>query len=205
MLSIIETQTSNTRSVTNAFNKLGVETTLISDPDDLADATAIILPGVGAFEPAMAYLNETGMADALRSRSADEIPVLGICLGMQLLGDASDENGSHSGLGLIPGRIVRLPDTAGPCRVPNIGWHDTTPSGNGQLFTGRPSASFYYVHSYHFVCENPAHGAATFDFCGVPVNGAVERDNIFGVQFHPEKSQDDGLELLAAFVKRIRT
>ncbi|HER25773.1 MAG TPA: imidazole glycerol phosphate synthase subunit HisH [Rhodospirillales bacterium] len=204
MLSIIETRTGNIRSVINAFNKLGVDTKVISDPKGLAVATAIVLPGVGAFEHAMEHLNETGMADALRRRSADNVPILGICLGMQLLGDYSEEHGKHNGLGLIPGKIIRLPDTDGPCRVPNIGWHETTPTGNGRLFTGRPTASFYYVHSYYFVCETPAHGAATFDYCGVTVNGAVERGNVYGVQFHPEKSQDDGLDLLSAFIEKIQ-
>ena len=126
------------------------------------------------------------------------------CLGMQLLGDTSTEHGDHDGLGLVEGQIIKL-DPADPAfRVPNIGWSYTNPATHGRLFDNLEKIqSFYYVHSYHLQCKNEEDVAATINYSGVDVTVAIEKDNIFGVQFHPEKSQDAGLELLSRFVSAL--
>ena len=198
-------QISNIVSVSNAFKKIGVETKTTTDVNAINNATGIILPGVGAFEEGINFLNNNGLSDVIRRRVSEKgVPILGICLGMQLLADTSTEHGNHDGLGLVGGQVIKLDPVDPAFRVPNIGWNSTNPTRHGRLFEDLKNIqSFYYVHSYHIQCKNKKDIAATITYGGVDVTGAVEKDNIFGVQFHPEKSQDAGLDLLYRFVSTL--
>ena len=200
MIAVIDLGTGNLRSVLNAFRRVGAEPRVTIDAAELSAADAIVLPGVGAFGGAMETLREQSLPAVLRRQADAGVPLLGICLGMQLLADSSEEHGHHAGLGLIPGRVARLAPTASGYRVPNIGWYEATSSPGGHPFAADAPRSYYFGHSYHTVCENPDHVALTIDYGGQPVTAAVARDNVMGVQFHPEKSQDAGLDLLADFV-----
>jgi len=161
---------------------------------------AVLLPGVGAFANAMAQLDSRDLAGPIRAAAADGVPVLGICLGMQLLAEESEEFGRHEGLGLIPGSVVRLSPRLAGERVPNIGWCDVTPALDAALYREVvPGTSFYFVHSFVLDCREASDVAATIRFGDGPVTVAVQRGNIHGAQFHPEKSQDAGLSVLAAF------
>lgn len=204
MLAIVDTGTCNLSSVANALRRVGAETSTVSSAAELEGADAIVLPGVGAFGAAMDSLRARGLIVSLRRRAgAGGTPLLAICLGMQMLAEASEENGTHEGLGLIPGRVVLLQSRDPAFRVPNIGWYRCHPTKDGSLFRrDRDAESFYFVHSYHLACTEPKDVAATIDYGGAAVTAAVERGNIFGCQFHPEKSQDSGLELLRRFVAR---
>lgn len=206
VLAIIDMKTSNIRSIFNAIRRVGGEATVTSAAGDIERASALVLPGVGAFEAAMGALHDAGLVDILRHRVRDEgIPILGICLGMQILAEASEEGGVHEGLGLIPGRVKRLRPASKGFRVPNIGWYAADATKHGVLFgKGGDAGTFYFVHSYHVECTDSGDIAATIDYGGTPVTAAVERENVFGVQFHPEKSQDDGLDLLVRFLDHVR-
>lgn len=203
---IVDMKVSNLRSVANAFERIGAKTTVSGDPATVAEAKALVLPGVGAFEEAMSNLNDQGLVEVLRQRAGqDRVPLIGICLGMQLLADASEEHGEHEGLGLIGGRVTRLQANDPSYRVPNIGWCDTHPDKASILFPETDDVrSFYYVHSYHLNCADASDAAAHIEFSGQDVTVAVERDNIFGAQFHPEKSQDTGLDMLERFVSHVQ-
>ena len=203
MLAVIDLKIGNTGSLMRALELVGLHAQPTADPAGIAGANAIILPGVGAFGAAMQRLYENGLVAPLRRAAAAGTPIFGICLGMQLLATESEEHGHHDGLGLIPGRVRRLiPDHPG-VRVPNVGWADVTPSRPGALFDG-DGGCFYHVHSYQFVPDDPTAIAATIDYGQQRVCVAVERDVVCGVQFHPEKSQDDGLGLLARYAARLR-
>lgn len=204
MLGVIDLGISNIGSVLRAFDRLGSSLTPLRDAHAVVNAKAIVLPGVGAFGEGMAALYAQGLVEPLREAARAGKPVLGICLGMQLLADHGEEFGSHEGLGLIPGKVVRL--KAGPGeRIPNIGWCDITPHDGSRLFRAIHSGtSFYFVHSYHLQCADPGHVAATIAFGSTPVTAAVEHGNIFGLQCHPEKSQDAGLSVLDAFLSIAR-
>jgi imidazole glycerol-phosphate synthase subunit HisH len=206
MIVLIDIETSNLRSVINAFDRVGATLTVSSDPRDVANANAIVLPGVGAFERGMAGLHKFGLVDALKRRVADEgIPLIGICLGMQLLAEVSYEHGTHEGLGLIKGEVKKLHPVEAGYPVPNIGWCDTLPKKQGVLFPDMATArSFYFVHGFQVECADQDNVAATINYGGQLVTAAIECDNIFGAQFHPEKSQDDGLDLLSRFVAHLR-
>ena len=195
---MIDMQTSNLRSVQNAFRRIGAEIEIVTTAAEVEAARAIILPGVGAFEPARARLRDTGIDTTLQRRALqDGIPVFGICLGMQLLATWSDENGHHQGLELIDGTVRRLDPGDSSDRVPNIGWCDVTPRNENAMFSqGEQTEAFYFVHSYYLDCDKPNDIAAAIDFGNNPVPVAVARGNVMGVQFHPEKSQDAGLDLL---------
>lgn len=206
MLTIIDSGIANLGSVLAALHRIGAQAHVSVDPRDVSDATAIVLPGVGAFGDGMASLQRHGLVDPIRAAAAKGIPLLGICLGMQLLASASEEHGEHCGLGLIRGRVRKLPSSIG-ARVPNIGWYDVAARSSARLFEGigKRSSSFYFVHSYYLNCDEESDTAATIEFGGRSVTVAVENKNIFGVQFHPEKSQDAGLAVLANFARRIAT
>ena len=188
----------NTHSVANAVAFLGYAPSVTADPTALDRADALVLPGVGAFEPAMQTLRARGLVDLLGELVvAKRKPILGICLGMQLMADDSEENGHHAGLGWIPGHVRRL-QVPSEYSVPHVGWNDVQLLRRDPLFNRTGDApNFYFDHSYHFACE-PAFQAAVCDYAG-PVTAAVQRDNVFGVQFHPEKSQASGLKLLRGF------
>lgn len=190
----------NLRSVRNALESLGARVRMAARPGDLAGAVGVVVPGVGAFADAMARLAETGLDAAISAVVAEGRPLLGICLGMQVLFEESEEGAGGPGLGLLPGRVRRLP--AGR-KVPHIGWNTVAWEGEPPLFHGLVApAYFYFVHSYYCpLPEEGAYGAARCDY-GVPFAAAVWRDNLWGAQFHPEKSGRAGLAVLRNFLDR---
>lgn len=203
MIALVDSGVSNLASVIGALARVRAPVQVVREADGLARASAIILPGVGAFGDGMAGLHGRGLIAPLREAARAGKPVLGICLGMQLLVEESEEHGRHEGLGLLPGRVRRLVADQPGFRVPNMGWCDVAIPRPGALFPDRSRhESFYFVHSY-FVDAAPANVTATIEFSGRSVPAALEAGNICGVQFHPEKSQDAGLDLLARWVARL--
>lgn len=197
MIAIIDYKMGNLRSVQKGFEHAGVQDVQITDdPSVLRRADGIVLPGVGAFRDAAANLKASGVEQELRHQVGAGKPFLGICLGMQLLADMGFEDGEWTGLGFVPGTCERLP---GGVKVPHIGWNTVEYPRDSVLFDGIPeSTAFYFVHSYRLV---PADGGATIGSTeyGVRFSAAVQKDNVFAVQFHPEKSSTMGLRLLANF------
>jgi imidazole glycerol-phosphate synthase subunit HisH len=199
VIAVIDYGMGNLRSVLNALEFLGAEGRLCASPDGLDDADKVILPGVGAFRDGVAALRERGMDEAIREQVAGGKPLLGICLGMQLLASKSYEFGEHEGLGLIAGDVERL-GVNGDLRVPHVGWNILRPRAESALFQNFPEdPTFYFVHSYHFVPSEPEVVSATTEY-GKAVTACVEQGSVYGVQFHPEKSQRDGLKLLENFL-----
>ncbi len=205
MITIIDMGLGNLNSVQRALQRVGAETAVTNQPCDVENADIVVLPGVGAFGDGMAGLVDRGLVDPIRRHVKDNKPLLGICLGMQLLADKSQEHGEHEGLGLIPGRVTRLQPTSDAYRVPNMGWCDVSFSQSCSPFEQlTESQTFYFAHSYFFDCETPEHSVATIDYEHHPITVAVQRGSVFGVQFHPEKSQDSGLKFLESFVQHVR-
>jgi len=196
---IIDYGMGNIQSIHNALVKMGGNVSISNKADDLLAADALVLPGVGAFSEAMSNLKSLGLVELIVSVVRDQgKPLLGICLGMQLLADSSEERGSSQGLSLIPGNVRPIPVTP-DLRLPHIGWNTLSLKQKEPLFLGiNNDDAVYFVHSYHFVCD-PSYVSATTDY-GCDVVAAVQRENIFGVQFHPERSQKKGLRLLGNFV-----
>lgn len=206
MFSMVDLKISNLRSVIHAFERVGVPVHMVSAPSDVAEASAVILPGVGAYGDGMQSLREQGLVEPLRRHAQQGKPLIGICLGMQLLAQESEEYGSNKGLGLIEGRVERLDAHGTDLRVPNMGWCDIKVTNTESRLFGdfkSDNPAFYFAHSYHLSCEVPADVVATLDY-GKPVTAAIERNNIFGIQFHPENSQSNGLNLLATFCSHIQ-
>ena len=204
MIGVIDLGISNIGSVLRAFRRVGCTPELLNNARAVSEAGAIVLPGVGAFGDGMAALRSRGLVAPLREAASSGKPILGFCLGMQLLADSSEEYGLHQGLGLIPGRVVRLEPGSGE-RVPNIGWCDVSVRPGARLFRDTPdNTPFYFVHSYHLLCADADDAAASIAFGGTRVTVAVEHGNIFGLQCHPEKSQDAGLGVLDAFLTVVR-
>ena len=203
MIGLVDSGICNLASVLRALHAVGAEVQIVTDPAQLGEISAIVLPGVGAFGDGMDSLRARGFVDPLRGVVDAGMPILGICLGMQLLLEESEEHGRHAGLGLLPGRVVRLKADQPGFRVPNIGWSDVYPERGGVLFpAGMTASAFYFVHSYY--ADMPeGQIAARIAFSGQHVAVAVEYNNICGVQFHPEKSQDAGLDLLARWVTHV--
>lgn len=201
-IGIVDYGMGNLLSVRNAFEQLGCEVTVSNIPDVLLNSDGVVLPGVGAFGEAMSNLRALKLVDPMRMFAlANNKPVLGICLGMQLLSDRSNERGSHEGLSLIPGHVTPIP-TILDLRLPHIGWNELSINTTCPLFKGLENKSaYYFVHSYRMECD-PKYIAATSDY-GIEFIAAVQRDNIFGVQFHPERSQRKGLRLLNNFIKYV--
>lgn len=190
----------NLGSVQNALHKLGYNSEISSEPGKVIKASKVILPGVGAFEDAMSNLASKGLADAVKEVVARKVPLLGICLGMQLLCEVSEENGLHQGLNLVPGRVARfkLPKSY---KVPHMGWNQVEPVADSRLFAGIATNShFYFVHSYHV---NPEEQKCIGAHChyGYYFVCALECENLFATQFHPEKSGEVGLKLLNNFAR----
>ncbi len=197
MIAIIDYDAGNIRSVENALNLLGLPNVVTGDADTIRSADHVILPGVGAFGDAMRKLRDRGLVDVIRE-TAKEKPFLGICLGLQLLFDESEEAPGEKGLSILPGRILRIPEGGGR-KIPHIGWNDLSYPKESKLFAGVPEGSYvYFVHSYYLEAEHPEDVAATTEY-GVTIHAAVEHDNIFACQFHPEKSGGIGLQILKNF------
>ncbi len=199
MIGVIDYGASNIRSVANALKFLGYDMTLATAPAQIENAEKIILPGVGAFAPGMENVRAQGFEDFLQRKAEAGVPILGICLGMQFLLDTSEEDGQHTGLGLIPGRCVRFNIAE---KVPHMGWnqlhHDQTHPLMAGLASGESYA--YFVHSYHAAEIREADIIAQTDY-GYEYPSIIGRRNVFGVQFHPEKSQAVGLRLLKNFIE----
>jgi len=203
MLVIIDTETGNLQSIANAFKRIGADCQVSKDIKVISSANLLVLPGVGSFNIGMKNLSNGGLKNLLNELVIDrKIPILGICLGMQLFGEFGEEYGFQKGLGFIKGNVEKLKLTDSNYRLPNIGWCDVTRTKKGILFDKNKTLQFYHVHSYYFNCKELESVAATIEFSGYKVPVAVEKENIFGVQFHPEKSQDDGLDLLYRFYKQ---
>ena len=196
MIAIVDYGMGNLRSVQKAFEYLGVDARIGSDRALLADASHIVLPGVGAFADAVAALRRGGLDEELKRQIASGKPFLGICLGMQLLFDRSFEDGEHKGLSLVPGEAVRF-DVKG-LKVPHIGWNTVRVVKETLLFKGAEDLCFYFVHSYHAASVAPDCVETVCEY-GCEFVSSVNRDNVFGVQFHPEKSGEAGLKLLKNF------
>lgn len=197
-LALIDYGAGNLHSVHNALKAAGGDATITADADVVRRADRIVLPGVGAFGACMAGLTAIpGMIDALRARVLEDgAPFLGVCVGMQLLADEGHEHGVTPGLGWIGGKVVALNPTDPKVRVPHMGWNDVRPATPHPLVE---RGEAYFLHSYHFDAADPEQVIATTDHGG-PIVGAVGRDNILGVQFHPEKSQRYGIALLERFL-----
>jgi glutamine amidotransferase len=202
LIAIIDYNMGNLASVRNALEKIGASSEVVSDPERVADFDKVLLPGVGAFGDAMAHLRENGMDEAVRAFAENGRPMLGICLGMQLLFQKSLEFGEHEGLGLIPGEVVpfdpNLFET--PHKIPHMGWNELFVQKQTPLFEGLAKEFYlYFVHSYHAV--TPDEYAIGRTWYGYEFVSAVQRGNVFGIQPHPEKSHDNGLRILKNFVE----
>ncbi len=195
MITIIDYGMGNLRSVRRAFEQLGVDVELTSDPKVFAKAQALVLPGVGAFGEAIKRIDSLKLREPLLDHVAANKPLLGICLGMQLLFESSEENPGARGLGILEGEVKKF---SGSFKVPHIGWNDAVPSSGSSLFgENRKAQCFYFVHSYYV--QSPEFEIAKTEY-GVRFSSAVQKGNTMGTQFHPEKSQEAGLELLRRFV-----
>ncbi len=192
MIAVVDYGAGNVRSVLKALTSLGHEACLSADPQQLLSADMVLFPGQGHFGAAMERLAQSGLDSTLRQVVAQGTPFIGICLGLQLLFDGSDEAPSVAGLGLLPGRCVRFPTSV---KVPQIGWNSIAVSAGASPIAHADDAFFYFVHSYHVVADDPSVVVAQADHGG-PFTAAVWRDNLFAMQFHPEKSGRAGLALL---------
>lgn len=204
MITIVDYGLGNLSSIKSMLRRLGFQSVITSDPGAIREADKIILPGVGAFDNGMKNIRAKGLETLLNDKAlVERVPVLGICLGMQLLSDGSEE-GIEPGLGWVPGKAIKFRFESGhsALKVPHMGWNDVRVNDESQaLVKGFLSEMrFYFVHSYHVVCDNPKDVLMTVDFGG-PVVAAVSRGNIMGTQFHPEKSHKFGMLLLKNFAE----
>jgi glutamine amidotransferase len=199
MIAIVDYGVGNLHSVAKALERVGADVRVTSDPRIVRDASAVVLPGVGAFRDSMDAMSRSDLAGSVAEAVRGGRPFLGICLGLQMLFTVSEEFGVTRGLGLLPGRVVRF---EGALKVPHLGWNEVRIAKPGNpLFEGVPDGThFYFVHSYHVVPDDPAVTAATCDYGG-PFTCMAWKDNVFAVQFHPEKSQEPGLRMLSNFVR----
>lgn len=200
MIAIIDYDAGNIKSVEKALIYLGEQPVITRDKDILLKADKVILPGVGAFGDAMNRLNEYGLVDVIKSIVAKRTPFLGICLGLQLLFEESDEAPGVKGLSVLEGKIKRIPDSFG-LKVPQIGWNSLHFDHAGKLFKGVDEGAYvYFVHSYYLEAADENIVTASTEY-GVHVHASVEKDNVYACQFHPEKSSDEGLKMLKNFIE----
>jgi glutamine amidotransferase len=207
MIAIVDYGMGNLRSVHKAVEQVGAAVQVTSDPREVQAASKIILPGVGAFRDCMRNLEDRGLLEPVMSAIEAGKPFLGICLGLQLLFEQSDEFGVHQGMGVLPGHVTRFPEAIGdadtnqPLPIPHMGWNTVEIKQSTPLFAGiEDSSFFYFVHSYYAIPEDPKDIAATTSY-GIEFACVVQRANIYAVQFHPEKSQANGLRLLSNFAR----
>ena len=199
MIAIIDYDAGNIKSVEKALNFLGEEAIITRDRDEILKSDKVILPGVGAFGDAMEKLHQYGLVETIKEVVKREIPFLGICLGLQLMFESSDEAPGVEGLGLLPGKILRIPKQ-GDLKIPHMGWNNIKTKEGAKLFKGLEEDPYvYFVHSYYLKAEDEDIVAATTKY-GVTIHASVEKGNIFACQFHPEKSSAVGLQILKNFI-----
>jgi glutamine amidotransferase len=197
LIAIIDYGMGNLHSVSKAVERLGLQAEITADQEQIMSASGAILPGVGAFGDAMRNLRHTGLDEVTRLYAASGKPLLGICLGMQLLFTQSEEHGVHGGLDLLPGEVVRF---QGDYKIPHMGWNRLTFHQNSPLFEGLEEGYVYFVHSYRAIMRRQSDLLATTDYYQA-VTAIVGRDNVYGMQFHPEKSGELGMRLLGNFLR----
>lgn len=201
MIGIVDYGMGNLRSVFNAFDYLGAKVTICTRPKDLINVDKIVLPGVGAFKDCIGKLQQEGFVSQLDLEVIQKKkPILGICLGMQVMAKRSFEGGNHEGLGWIDGEVIKLHPADINLKIPNIGWNEISFDSSMPLFKGLPSCpDLYFVHSYYLKCNSEYLVSAYYEY-GHKVTAAIRKENIFATQFHPEKSQDVGLKILQNFI-----
>ncbi len=202
MIALIDYNMGNLRSVSNAFEKIGSKVEVVSDPEKLKKFDKVILPGVGAYKDAMEHLQNCGMQESILEFAKSGKPLLGICLGMQLLLDSSEEFGKTKGLGLIEGKVVEFDKSKfdHKLKVPHMGWNELFVKRDSKLFKGMSKEIYlYFVHSFHATCSDEF--VIGKSFYGYDFVSAVEKENIYGFQPHPEKSHENGLKILENFVR----
>lgn len=200
MIAMIDYDAGNIKSVEKALQKLGADVVITKDPQEILSADKVILPGVGSFGDAMNNLKKYGLDKVIHQVVEKGTPFLGICLGLQLLFERSDESPEATGLGILKGEILRIPDAEG-LKIPHMGWNSLHLQNNGRLFKGLKENDYvYFVHSYYLKAEDKEIVKATTNY-SVNIHASVEKDNVFACQFHPEKSSDVGLKILKNFVE----
>jgi glutamine amidotransferase len=198
MIAIIDYDAGNLKSVEKALVSLGEETIITRNFSEILGADKVILPGVGAFGDAMGKLHDYGLVEVIHQVVEKNIPFLGICLGLQLMFESSEETPGVEGLGLLKGKIVKIPEN-GELKIPHMGWNSLHFQNNGRLFANLPQDSYvYFVHSYYLQAKDESIVKATTDY-STCIHASVEKDNVFACQFHPEKSSDVGLTILKNF------
>lgn len=203
MIAIIDYDAGNIKSVEKALLSMGETPVLTRDPEVILQADHIILPGVGSFGDAMENLNKFGLIDVIHEAINRKIPFLGICLGLQLLFESSEETPGVAGLGILKGKIVRIPEGPG-LKIPHMGWNSLNVREGASLFKGLEKEPYvYFVHSYYLQAKDPKIVAATTEY-GVTIHASVEKENVFACQFHPEKSSKTGLAILKNFLAQRR-
>lgn len=203
MITIVDYGLGNIKAFVNVYERLNIPIKIAKTKYDLNDASKIIIPGVGAFDYAMEQLNKSGMRDELENKVIrDKVPVIGICVGMQILAKSSEE-GKLPGLGWVDGEVLKFDINNIPykTRLPHMGWNNINPIAENTLLNGFKNESrFYFLHSYYFVCNNQQDIISTTQY-GIDFSSAINHNNIFGIQFHPEKSHSNGVSLLNNFAK----
>ena len=200
MITIVDYDAGNLKSVEKALDFLGEKPVITREKEEILKADTVILPGVGAFGDAMEKLHQYGLVDVLREVAQKGTPLLGICLGLQLFFESSEESPGVEGLGICKGKILRIPDQEG-LKIPHMGWNSLHYDNPGRLFEGIPENSYvYFVHSYYLKAEDPGIVTASTEY-STHIHASIEQGNVFACQFHPEKSSDVGLGILKNFIK----
>lgn len=200
MITIIDYDAGNLKSVEKALISLGEEVIVSRDSSEILQADKVILPGVGAFGDAMNNLDHFGLVDTIKTVVSNKTPLLGICLGLQLLFKESEETSGAEGLDILPGKILKIPAAPG-IKIPHMGWNSLDVKPGARLFKGLPANPYvYFVHSYYLKAEDEAIVAASTEY-STHIHASVEKDNVFACQFHPEKSSELGLKILKNFAE----